>query len=506
MRKSVRGRQSVFVSALLVLASTTAALAGPVFPVQYSANRRYLTDRSGTPFPILGRTAWFVLSLPADDYRAFLDDTSARGYTAIELHVLNHDPRGNHPPFDGNGDRPFLTRLDGRPWDGSLSRYGNIRAAAPDFTTPNEAYWRFVDGFLSLCESKGILVFLFPAYVGAGGGEQGWMQEMVANGASRMRSYGAWMAARYRNQKNIVWMMGGDMGTGAETFNASQTDVERALLAGLTSVAGQQSTLFTAEWSTESIGTDQPTVGASMTLNSVYSWTGDVVNHGRRAYAHSPIEPAFLLEEPYDEEGPDGNGVNPSATQPVRRFQWAGWLSTIGGVISGNGYVWRFRDATWRDWLTAIRGRIRGPGHIWSIRSPGWREHLDTAGSRDMWRLNAFVRSIAWYELVPSGLAGMRTLVTLGGSSVTMQDYVAAAATRTGTLLVAYVPPAHRGPIQVDMSAMTGLTRARWLDPTNGTFTSIGNGLANAGSRSFFVPGNNSAGAGDWVLVLDRST
>jgi hypothetical protein len=326
---------------------------------------------------------------------------------------------------------------------------------------------------------------------------------MVANGPSRMQSYGAWIAIRYRHQKNIVWMMGGDMGTGQDSFSAPQADVERALLAGLTSVAGQQSTLFSAEWATESIGTDQPVFGAAMTLNSAYSWSGDVSKQGRRAYARNPAAPAFLLEEPYDEEGPDGNRVNGNATQPVRRFQWAGWLSTVGGVISGNGYVWPFRDATWRDWLTAIRSRLYASGRLWPTRAPSWRDHLDSQGSRDMSRLNAFVASTTWYELVPSGLGGMRTLVTLGGSSVSASDYVAAAATPGGTLLVAYVPPTHQGPIEVDMRAMTGLTRARWFDPTSGSYTSIGNNLANAGSRSFTTPGNNGAGATDWVLVLD---
>ena len=122
-----------------------------------------------------------------------------------------------------------------------------------------------------------------------------------------------------------------------------------------------------------------------------------------------------------------------------------------------------------------------------------------------MARLNAFVVSIAWYELVPSGLGGIRTLVTLGGSSVGAPDYVAAAATPGGTLLIAYVPPAHQGPIQVDMTAMTGPTRARWFDPTSGTYTSVASGLANVGSRAFSPPGRNSAGATDWVLVLDRA-
>ena len=137
-------------------------------------------------------------------------------------------PAHNNPPFNGNGDQPFLNRLDGTSWNGVLSTGASTRA--PDFTIPNEAYWSFVDGFLSYCESKGILVFLFPAYVGYQGGDQGWMQEMVANGATKMQSSGAWIATRYKNQKNLVWMMGGDMGS---LFDTAQTNVESALLAGL---------------------------------------------------------------------------------------------------------------------------------------------------------------------------------------------------------------------------------------------------------------------------------
>ena len=173
---------------------------------------------------------------------------------------------------------------------------------------------------------------------------------------------------------------------------------------------------------------------------------------------------------------PDGNSVNPSATQPVRRFQWWGWLSTIGGYISGNGYVWPF--------------------------NAGWQSHLNTQGAQDMARLNAFIRSIAWYNLVPSGLGGMRTLVTAGGSSVSASDYVAAAATPDGKLLVAYIPPAHNGSITVDMAAMSGPASARWFDPTSGAYSDAGTGLANSGTRVFTPPGTNSAGANDWVLVL----
>jgi Protein of unknown function (DUF4038)/Putative collagen-binding domain of a collagenase len=453
-----------------------AIAAGSPFPVAYAANRRYLQDRNGVPFPILGRTAWFVLSRVAADYQAFVDDSVARGYDAIELHVINHDSRGNNAPFAGNGQAPFLRRLDGASWGGSLSYSSS--AAMPDFTTPNASYWSFVDAFLAYCDAHGVLVLLFPAYVGYGGGGQGWMQEMLGNGASRMQTYGAFIANRYRDQRNLVWMMGGDMGTGFNAFDQPETSVENGLLTGMKSVAGQQSIHFSAEWDSESIATDQTSFGTSMTLNGAYSWIGDVPTQGRRAYGRASVEPSFLLEEPYDEEGDDGNAVNSNATQPVRRFQWWGWLSTIGGYVSGNGYVWTFNGTTWRN-------------------------HLDTQGSRDMARLNAFTRAMPWYQLVPSGMGGVKTLITAGAGSTSDASYVAAAATPDGAWLVAYVPPAHRGSVTIDRTALGGTARARWYNPTTGAYTAIGS-VPNTGTQAFSPPGNNGSGYSDWVLVLDK--
>lgn len=450
----------------------------PAFPLSASANGRYLQDRNGLPFPILGRAAWFVTSLSAVDRQAFVADSVSRGYNAVELLVINHDPRGNHPPFNGNNDAPFLKRLDANAWNGSLT-YTDINNEAPDFTVPNEAYWAEVDTFISDCASQGIALFLFPAYVGFSGGSQGWMQEMVANGPAKMQAYGAWIANRYKSFGNIIWMMGGDMGD----FTQAQNDAENGLLTGLKSVVGQQSTLFSAEWSGGSISTDQPTFGPSMSLNGAYTWAVSTAAICRKAYFHSPVEPAFLLEGPYDEEGPDGTGVNVYSTQPVRRFQWWAVLSATGGYVSGNGYVWPFV-------------------------APEWQNHLDTQGSRDMGRLNAFVRSIAWHQLVPSGLAGMKTLVTSGASTPDSSDYVAASATPDGKLLVLYVPPDHSGSITIDMTAMSAPTRARWFNPASAAYIDVTGGqfsLPNSGTYSFTPPGDNGTGFPDWVLVLDVS-
>jgi hypothetical protein len=445
--------------------------------VRPSANARYLVDQAGVPFPILGRSSWFVASLSDDDLHRYVEDSVQRGFNSLEFLLVGRDPRGNHPPLDDRGEAPFLRRLNGTAWDGTMN-YQDVTAEAPDFTTPNEAYWKRIDTLLAYTASQGILDFVFPAYVGyqAPGEVQGWMPEMAANGPERMRKYGAWLAARYQTQPNLVWMLGGD----TSTFNPTQAAAEAGLIEGLASVASVPEKFRSAEWESETIGPDQTQFGRHVTLNGVYSFTGYTADHGRRAYAGQPVMPAYLLEEPYDEEGPDGNNVNAWAVQPVRRFQWWGWLSTIGGYISGNGYIWPFAG---RKWVT----------------------HLDSDGARDMTRLNAFIRSIPWYQLVPSGLAGMKTLITEGASTVRAPDYVSAAATPDGKFLVAYVPPAHHGKIQVDLAALSGPARIRWYDPTSAAYTLVDTNVPTTGKRHLTVPWKNSAGDTDWVLVIDAA-
>jgi hypothetical protein len=188
--------------------------------------------------------------------------------------------------------------------------------------------------------------------------------------------------------------------------------------------------------------------------------------------------PAFLLEEPYDEEGPDGNNYNPHATQPVRRFEWWGWLTTTGGYVAGNGFIWPFID-------------------------PYWKQHFDTKAAYDMRVLNTFIHSIEWWRLVPSGLNGMKELIVEGAAGDLSSNLIAAAASTEGDLLVAYVPPAHSGTFSIDMSVLKNKMFASWLDPSNGKLVSVRSApFSNSGTQQFTTPGKNASGYHDWVLIL----
>ena len=79
--------------------------------------------------------------------------------------------------------------------------------------------------------------------------------------------------------------------------------------------------------------------------------------------------------------------------------------------------------------------------------------------------------------------------------------YTTAARTSDGLLVMAYVPTVRT--ITVDMSKLARPTTAHWYDPTNGSYVDVtGSPFANSGYRQFTPPGHNSAGDGDWVLVL----
>ena len=140
----------------------------------------------------------------------------------------------------GDGSYPFTKRLDGGNWTGTFT-FGNINNEAPDMTQPNEAYWAHLDGILTYAQSKGILCLLFPAYVGNGFDiDQGWGPIIAANGGTKMTTYGAWIANRYKSYPNIVWMLGGD----EQNFSGANLTAELGLLTGLQSISGQASTNF----------------------------------------------------------------------------------------------------------------------------------------------------------------------------------------------------------------------------------------------------------------------
>jgi hypothetical protein len=419
--------------------------------------------------------------------------------------TIEHKFTLNKPPLDFASNLPFTTRLDAAAYTGSpngtttpngvgswvggqtypADPYSNINAQAPDLTYPNSAYWARMDAFVSLCASKGLAIFMFPAYLGYGGADEGWMSEMVANDAaigagglaaqswsnsakSRLWNYSAWLAQHYASYSNIVWVLGGDFGTGVSgPLTTAQSNAVNSVLSGMKSISGQRSTLWTSHWGRDSLGTDLTQFAASLDLESIYEGAA-AATEARSGYAHTPTKPAFVLEDYY--EG------NPNAGGTVRRFHWWSLFGTTAGQFFGNDALWPV--------------------------ATGWQSQLNSQGSQDMTKLIAFVRSIAWQNLVPSGLGSQKTIAVVNGSTSSQADYVACAA--SAVVAGCYVPPgwAH-GTLGIDATVLPSAFRARWLNPFTGAYTLISGSVPNTGTATFTPPGDNGSGLTDWVLVLD---
>jgi hypothetical protein len=481
------------------------------FPLSISGDGHYLVDRNRVPFPILGDAMWSgAHNLAASDQQLYLADRTSRGFNSVLTQAIEHKFTLNKPPKDVAGNLPFTTRLDGTPykgspngctstngsgsWSGATSDqypadpYTNIAAEAPDFTTPNDAYWTSLDSFVSLCVQSNVLVFLFPAYLGYGGGDEGWMSELVANDAaigsgglasqpgsdntkSRAWNYGSWLAHRYAAFPNVFWVVGGDFGTGTSgPLSTAQAAAVQSVTAGLKVILGQRP-LFAGHWGRGSIASDVPAYANFIELESVYG-DGAVALEARTAYAHTPAKPAFEIEDYYENNSMGG--------EPNRRFQWWSFLDAVGGQFFGNEYLWPFDTA-----------------------HGGWKANLDSRGAKDMAQLNALIRSVAWQTLVPSGLGTQKTIVTANGGTAGMPDFIACAADPKGTLAICYVPPGwSHGTFTIDSTVMSAPYQAAWFNPTTGARMSMPSQIANIGTQIFTPPSDNGSGFTDWALIL----
>ena len=79
-----RGALLIIVFAALCVGATSASNRPARFPVRPSDDGRVLVDADGHPFPILGRSSWFMALLSTADREHYVADSLARGFNSME--------------------------------------------------------------------------------------------------------------------------------------------------------------------------------------------------------------------------------------------------------------------------------------------------------------------------------------------------------------------------------------------------------------------------------------
>ena len=187
--------------------------------LRVSENNRFLQTEDGRPFFWLGDTAWELFHrLTREEAEKYLKNRADKGFTVIQAVALA-ELDGLHDP----------------------NPYGELPLENDDPTKPREAYFQHVDFIIRKAEQLGLYVGLLPTW-GDKVFKDRWGTGPEIFTVENAKVYGKWIGNRYKNQKNIIWILGGDR----NPRNESDVAIWRAMAAGIEEgVGGHHKALMT---------------------------------------------------------------------------------------------------------------------------------------------------------------------------------------------------------------------------------------------------------------------
>ena len=457
---------NVSAESAMASASTQSTTISPRYPLKMSSNRRYFVDQNNVPVLVIGDAPQSLGGqLNRTQQTTYFSDRQAHGFNAAWINLLCAEYTA--------------CRADGKTSSGVAPFTSGSCPSDYDLSTPNEDYFALYDATINLAASHGIIVFLDPIETGS------WLTTLRNNGFTKAFSYGVYVANRYKNFPNVIWMSGNDFANYIVSFDNALVG---QVMAGIASVDSNHLQTIeldpTDKGNTDSYSNQDTDLSAYYGADIAYSYA-PTYNVVLNAYNSTPTTPVILGEGNYEFENNIGYSGGVTDTYLLRETAY--WTLTsggIGGYLYGSKYTWR---STWAS----------DPGKL-----------LDTTGAAQIAHINTLFNGIQWWTLVPDQnhavvTAGYGTY-TKGDSEPRHNTYCSTAASADRRLAVVYCP-AHTT-LTVAMSTFSGAVIARWYDPSNGTFTAIsGSPFPNSGSGDFTMPGNNADGDPDWVLLLEAT-
>ncbi len=148
-----------------------------------SSNNRYLQFENGKPFFWLGDTGWLVPQhLDRSEVEYYFNKCRRAGYNMVQIQVMDAVPSYN---IYGQQSLPYG-------WDFSKADPEGVYS-----------YWDHLDYIVRKAEQNGIYIGMVAI----------WGSQVQAGNinAEQAKAYGKFLAERYKNNPNIIWIIGGDI-------------------------------------------------------------------------------------------------------------------------------------------------------------------------------------------------------------------------------------------------------------------------------------------------------
>lgn len=431
--------------------------------LKVAPGNRYLEQEDGTPFFWMGETGWLLPQrLDRDEAEFYLEQCKNAGYNVVQVQTLNNVPSMNKYGQSSNTDGFNFKNINQK------GVYG---------------YWDNMDYIIRTAANKGIyiaMVCIWGTPVSKG--------EMDAKQA---KAYGEFLAERYKNDPNIIWVMGGDI------RGDVKTDVWESLATSIKAIDKNHLMTFHPRGRTIS----------SMWFNKA-SWLDfNMFQSGHRRYgqrngdgdypieenteednwrfverslATSPMKPV-LDGEPVYEEIPQGLH-DPNETRwkdfDVRRYAYWSVFAGSFGHTYGNNSIMQF-----------VRP---GVGAAYGATTP-WYDALKDPGFNQMKYIKNLMLTFPFFDRVPDQSI-------IAGTNGERYDRVIA--TRGNDYLLAYNYSGRS--MQIDLSKISGAKKNVWWYATkSGKLSFIGE--FDSKVTTFQFDGGYLSGNDQVLIAVDAS-
>ncbi|MCE7041359.1 glycoside hydrolase family 140 protein [Dyadobacter sp. CY312] len=457
----------LFLSALTGCQNKKTEETGLEQKLRISENKRFFMDENGKPFFWLGDTGWLLFSkLDREEAVKYLDDRQKKGFNVVQVMLLH-----SLSLVDAYGDSALVNKNVATPY----IKEGN------SLTDPTQYdYWDHVDFVIDEAAKRGIYMAMVPV----------WGANVKSGRVKRAdaSTYATWIARRYKDKPNIIWLNGGDvMGTDStETWKgigkALKANDPNHLVTFHPFGRRQSSTWFHSEpWMDFNMFQSGHRDYAQDIDSSSLKYGEDNWRYLQDDYARTPTKPT-LDGEPSYEGIPHGlhDPKQPLWTaDDLRRYGYWSVFAGGSGFTYGNSGVMQMLKP--KDSAEAVSYGTKAY----------WYDAIHAPGASQMIFLKDLMLSKPYFERVPD-----QSLVAENG-----EKYDRVIATRGENYAFLYTYTGKN--FKVNMGKIKGdKVQASWYNPRDGKSTVIGE-LENNGVKEFDSPGEVRNG-NDWVLVLGK--
>lgn len=422
-------------------------------PLVVSANKRFLSHADGTPFFYLGDTAWELFHrLTEEEVDRYLENRRAKGFNVIQAVILAELDGLNTP--DRNGNRPLKDN---------------------DPEKPDEAYFQWVDLVVKKAEAKGMYMGLLPTW--GDKVDRQWGVGPVVFNERNIVTYGRFLANRYKDCPNIIWVIGGDRNGGD-----ANTPIWNALANAIRSVDKTHLMTFhpygrhtSSKWFHNADWLDFNSSQTGHANCSFDIFDNLIVGD----YNRLPVKPCINMEPCYEDHPVRGNTCTSTAWFDETNTRQALYWSLFSGA-AGHAYgchpVWQFMSPLYRPTGNVLNN---------------WYDDLDLPGAGNMIHARRLFEKYDYYSRRPAPEIILTKQQAIGDMAVAVQG--------KGYAFV-YLP--NGNPVDILLETLPEATTLtlQWYNPRTGQYTLIGEVAAKGSYRAEPI----SSGKGnDWILVMD---